>query len=211
MHDEFATASGDAGSINNTAGNVTQTYQPGDDTTTIIGSEGMETNVTSNTTEDVFSTTTQGQGLEVDSTGESSTQTSVNTSSAHEDAAESDDQIKVVNETTFHSPSGVLVTSQLVLYPNGTLTYHNVTGPTCPPLQVNTSNSLSPLPNATELSGSQPVGTRIIHMCAVSYVFASTQQPLKVYECMAGGNWTSNFNGEACEYVAPRLKNMHDL
>ncbi|VDO64570.1 unnamed protein product [Heligmosomoides polygyrus] len=170
MHDEFATASGDAGSINNTAGNVTQTYQPGDDTTTIIGSEGMETNVTSNTTEDVFSTTTQGQGLEVDSTGESSTQTSVNTSSAHEDAAESDDQIK-----------------------------------------VNTSNSLSPLPNATELSGSQPVGTRIIHMCAVSYVFASTQQPLKVYECMAGGNWTSNFNGEACEYVAPRLKNMHDL
>ncbi|KAK6015236.1 hypothetical protein OSTOST_19341 [Ostertagia ostertagi] len=81
----------------------------------------------------------------------------------------------------------------------------------CPQIEVNLSNSLSPLRNSSELSGRQPVGTTVIHMCAVSYVFPTLQQPLKIYECMEGGKWTDNNNGEKCEYVAPRQKNSADL
>ncbi|EYC26539.1 hypothetical protein Y032_0010g1210 [Ancylostoma ceylanicum] len=82
---------------------------------------------------------------------------------------------------------------------------------TCPQIEVDISNSLSPLSNAPEISGRQPAGTMIVHACAVSYVFAATQQPLKIYECMPNGNWTRNNNGDKCEYVKPRMMNSHDL
>ncbi|KAK5983607.1 hypothetical protein GCK32_003788 [Trichostrongylus colubriformis] len=81
----------------------------------------------------------------------------------------------------------------------------------CPQIKFDLSNSLSPLPSSKELSGPQPVGTMVIHMCAVSYVFPTLQQPLKIYKCLNTGKWTDNNNGDKCEYVAPRKKNSADL
>ncbi|XGW24864.1 hypothetical protein V3C99_006375, partial [Haemonchus contortus] len=81
----------------------------------------------------------------------------------------------------------------------------------CPQIEVDLSNSISPLPNSTELSGPQLPGTLVIHMCSVSYAFPTLQQPLKIYECLNTGEWTDNNNGDKCEYVAPRRKNSADL
>uniref|UniRef100_A0A7I4XRI4 Sushi domain-containing protein n=1 Tax=Haemonchus contortus TaxID=6289 RepID=A0A7I4XRI4_HAECO len=81
----------------------------------------------------------------------------------------------------------------------------------CPQIEVDLSNSISPLPNSTELSGPQLPGTLVIHMCSVSYAFPTLQQPLKIYECLDTGEWTDNNNGDKCEYVAPRRKNSADL
>ncbi|WKX92258.1 hypothetical protein Q1695_010357 [Nippostrongylus brasiliensis] len=138
---------------------------------------------------------------------------------------------QIVNETSVKLDNGDIIITQLIRYPNGTLTYRNITEAgktpkpeinlpqqsttstvlTCPQITVDISNSVSPKQNSPELLGRQSVGTLVVHMCAVSYVFPSAQQPLKIYECMADGNWTRNANGEKCEYVSSRLKNSSDL
>ncbi|WKX92259.1 hypothetical protein Q1695_010357 [Nippostrongylus brasiliensis] len=118
---------------------------------------------------------------------------------------------QIVNETSVKLDNGDIIITQLIRYPNGTLTYRNITVLTCPQITVDISNSVSPKQNSPELLGRQSVGTLVVHMCAVSYVFPSAQQPLKIYECMADGNWTRNANGEKCEYVSSRLKNSSDL
>ncbi|CAJ0594041.1 unnamed protein product [Cylicocyclus nassatus] len=127
-------------------------------------------------------------------------------------SAASDVMVKI-NETSESLPNGTVVIKQLYVYPNGTFVYKTIydTAVTCPQIVVDTSNTISPLPDSPELSGRQAVGTTVIHMCAPSYVFAVTQQPLKIYECMANGHWTSNNNGEKCKYIQPRTKNIADL
>ncbi|VDL84489.1 unnamed protein product [Nippostrongylus brasiliensis] len=78
------------------------------------------------------------------------------------------DVTQIVNETSVKLDNGDTIITQLIRYPNGTLTYRNITVLTCPQITVDLSNSVSPKQNSPELLGRQSVGTLVVHMCAVS-------------------------------------------
>lgn len=68
----------------------------------------------------------------------------------------------------------------------------------CPKLKICIDNSQLPEQNHSALHSDQPVGTRVVHVCAAKYVFSKSLQPINVYVCEEDGFWSGIKKNEHC-------------
>ncbi|KAI6181862.1 hypothetical protein M3Y98_00874900 [Aphelenchoides besseyi] len=69
---------------------------------------------------------------------------------------------------------------------------------TCPQLNLYLNNTLTPKPGANQISGPQPVGIKIAHVCQTGYFHKDSLSPINIYVCLVNGQWSRNSQDSTC-------------
>ncbi|KAI6223420.1 Sushi domain-containing protein [Aphelenchoides besseyi] len=69
---------------------------------------------------------------------------------------------------------------------------------TCPQLDLDLTNTLTPKPEAAQISGPQQVGIKVPKVCNAGYVHEDSLSPINIYVCLANGQWSSNSQDSTC-------------